>query len=417
MDGLRLVVHITTFFSPVTPKRETSAVMDKLGTTKARVYSPENYLNEGLKRDRTIRDQHNYLFVGTGGTEYEITQFLSKAKLSPPIILLSHEGSNSLSSAIETRTHLELKETPTRIIHDSLDNLVTRINTWCDYSDIMNRIQTSKMGIIGKPSPWLIASNVNRSEVTKKWGIEFRDYEINTITDRINDDLWEEFSPALEEFLNQAATIECENKDLQKAAIIAQALTALAKNHDLNAVTMECFTILKETGVSGCFATSHLNTLKDHVAGCEGDIPTTFTLLLAKYLTGQSGFMANVVDVNLDTNSVVFAHCTVPTNILDSYDITSHYESGKSVAIRGRFPFRDLTVFKIFGKDLSNFWVSEGLITKNLTNDYQCRTQIRATLTDPVSYFLNSSLANHHVIIPGKHKHRIVDFFDFIQQG
>jgi L-fucose isomerase-like protein len=389
--------------------------MDKLGTTKARVYSPENYIREGLKRDRSIRDQHNYLFVGTGGTEDDIVRFIDKAKIAPPILLLSHEQSNSLPSAMETRTYLELKEIPTRIIHDSLDNLVERINEWCSFADVINRIQSSRIGIIGKPSSWLIASEIDRSEVSHNWGVEFRDYKLKDITSRMKEDLWEEFAPELESFLSQAQNIECKDADIQQAAIVAQTITALVKNHDLDAVTMECFKLLQDTGVSGCFATSHLNTLENHVAGCEGDIPTTFTMLIAKYLTQQPAFMANVVDVNQDTNSVVFAHCTVPTNILDSYDITNHFESGKSVAVRGRFPFRDFTVFKVFGKDLSNYWVSEGVITKNLTNEFQCRTQIRTTLTDPVSYFLNSSLANHHVIIPGKYKQRILDFFDFIR--
>ncbi len=70
----------------------------------------------------------------------------------------------------------------------------------------------------------------------------------------------------------------------------------------------------------------------------------------------------------------------------------------------------------MFGKELTEFWVSEGVITKNLSDEYRCRTQIRTTLTESVSYFLNNSLANHHVIIPGKHKRRILDFFDFIQR-
>jgi len=239
---------------------------------------------------------------------------------------------------------------------------------------------------------------------------------MKTLVERTDDELWAEFAPNLEKFLNEATAIECNNEDLQKVAIVAQALVASAKNHDLNAVTLECFKLLEENNTSGCYAVSHLNSLDDLVAGCEGDLPTVFSMLLAKYLTKQSAFMANVVDVNLDNNSVVFAHCTVPTNILESYDITTHFESNKSVAIRGRFPFRDITVFKLFGKDLTDFWVSEGVITKNLSSEHACRTQIRTTLTESVAYFLENSLANHHVIIPGKHKRRIVDFFNFIQR-
>ncbi|MDO8055623.1 MAG: hypothetical protein Q6361_02075, partial [Candidatus Hermodarchaeota archaeon] len=204
-------VHIITFFSPATQKRHISAVMDTLGTTKARVYSPENYIKEGLKRDRSIRDQHNYLFVGTGGTEDDIVRFLDKTKLQPPILLLSYDQSNSLPSAMETRTHLEQQEIPTRIIHDSLDNLVERINDWCNFAEIINRIGSSRIGIIGKPSSWLIASEVDRWEVSRNWGVEFKEYGLNSITSRMKDDLWEEFAPELESFLKQAQSIECKD--------------------------------------------------------------------------------------------------------------------------------------------------------------------------------------------------------------
>ena len=409
-------VNIIVFFSSGSLKRRVSGIIDKLSKTKARVFTPENYVSEGMKRDKTIRDQHNFLFVGSGGTEDSIAQFLQKTKMPPPIQLLTHEGDNSLPAAMEVRKYLDQKGTIARIIHDSLERLIQRISDWCQYDEILERLTQSRIGIFGNPSSWLIASDIDQQAVSKKWGVEFKQYSMSTLTDRKNDDLWEEFSPHLEKFLSNATNIECKNEDIQKAAIVAQSLVALAKNHELDAVTVECFKLLQNTDISGCFAVSHMNTLDNVIAGCEGDLPTTFTMLLGKYLTKQPSFMANVVDVNVDNNSVVFAHCTVPTNIVESYDITTHFESNKSVAIRGQFPFRDITVFKIFGKDLTDYWVSEGVITKNLSEDHRCRTQIRATLTESVSYFLDNSLANHHVIIPGKHKQEILDFFDFIKR-
>lgn len=411
-----MAVNIVTFFSAASPQERISEITGKLTATKARIYTPDSFFKEGIKENKKIREQHNYLFIGTGGTETDAVNFISKSKIIPPILLLSHEGSNSLPAAMEIRSYLQKQEIPARIIHDSMENLTSRIQEWEKFTEVINRIRDSRIGVVGKSSSWLMASDIDRSAVSKKWGIEFKNYSLNTIIERKDDDLWEEFRPNLEQFLSNATNIECSNADIRQAAIIAQAVAALVRNHDLNAVTMECFKLLEDTEVSGCFATSHVNTLEGVVAGCEGDLPTTFTMLLAKYLTNQPAFMANVVDVNVDNNSVVFAHCTVPTSILESYDITSHYESGKSVAIRGRFPFRDITVFKMFGEDLTSFWVSEGVITKNLSNEEQCRTQIRTTITDPVSYFLSSSLANHHVIIPGKHRRLIIDFFDFIQR-
>ncbi len=411
-----MTVNIITFFSSVTPQQRISTITAKLRNTNANLYTAVSFFEDGVKRDKSIREQHNYLFVGTGGTENAIAQFITKAKLHPPILLLSYEGSNSLPAAMEIRTALQQQNIPARIIHDSLENLIPRINEWCDFSEVISRIHSSRIGVFGKASSWLIASNLDRSAVSRKWGVEFKDYPMKTLIDMTKDDLWEEFSPNLQHFLSEAQSNECDNENIQQSAIVAQALAALVKNHELNAVTLECFDLLEKTDISGCYATSYLNTLEGIVAGCEGDLPSTFTMMVSKYLTHQPTFMANVVDINVDNNSVVFAHCTVPTTILESYKIMTHYETDKSVAIRGRFPFRDITVFKMFGKELTDFWVAEGVITKNLTNENQCRTQIRATLTEPVSYFLNLSLANHHIIIPGKHKRRIYDFFDFIQR-
>ncbi len=413
---MSVTVNIISFFASSSMTRRVSGISEKLSSTNARIFSPDEFIRDGIKRDKTIRDQHNYIFIGSGGTEDAVAQFISKVKFLPPIIFLTHEGDNSLPAAMEIRKYLEQRSIPARIVHDSFERLIDRIKEWHEFDTILEKIQNSRIGVFGESSSWLIASGIDQGAVTKKWGVEFKEYSIDLLIDRTKDDLWAEFSPTLEEFLNNASTIECNNDEIQKAAIVAQSLAALAKNHNLDALTVECFKLLEVTDISGCFAVSHLNTLDNLIAGCEGDLPSTFSMMLAKFLTNQPVFMANVVDVNTDNNSVIFAHCTVPTSIVESYDITTHFESNKSVAIRGRFPFRDITVFKLFGKDLTDYWVSQGVITKNLTRENSCRTQIRTTLTEPVSYFLENSLANHHVIIPGKHKQRILDFFAFIER-
>lgn len=388
-----------------------SKVKNDFKGVNANIIEPDKFTKI---RDKKVRDQITYLFVGTGGTEHIINSFLLKAKLPSPIFFLSHDGNNSLSAAIEIRTHLKQQGTAVRIIHDSMKNLLEKIQEWNTFIDIIEKLKQSQIGVFGKSSPWLMASEINRSAVKRKWGVSFKNYSLKEIFEKTDDDLWEEFKPNLNHFIREATEVDCSEEDLKKAAIVAQTLSALVKTHELDAISVECFKLFEEKGITGCYALSYLNTLDTICAACEGDLPTTFTLMLAKYLTNKPGFMANVVDVNPDTNSVTFAHCSVPTNMLESYDITSHFETSKSVAIRGRFPFRDITVFKVFGKDLSDYWVSEGVITKNLNEEFQCRTQIRATLTGPVSYFLEQALGNHHVIIPGKFRRRILEFFQFI---
>jgi L-fucose isomerase-like protein len=137
-------------------------------------------------------------------------------------------------------------------------------------------------------------------------------------------------------------------------------------------------------------------------------------MMLAKFLTGQPAFMANVTEVDQDSNSATFAHCTVPLGIVDSYEVTSHAETGKSVGLRGQFKPQEVTIVKVFGPDLSQFWVSEGTLVENLRVEGNCRTQIRVSLKEPVDYFLEKPLANHHLIVPGEHAGLMSEFLEFV---
>ncbi|MHA1290271.1 MAG: fucose isomerase, partial [Candidatus Thorarchaeota archaeon] len=141
----------------------------------------------------------------------------------------------------------------------------------------------------------------------------------------------------------------------------------------------------------------------------------TFTMMLSKLLTETPSFMANVASIDQELNSAVFAHCTIPTSITEKYEITNHFETGMSIGVRGKLPLTEVTVVKVFGEDLSDYWVSGGTIIENLVNDTGCRTQIRVAMEEPVDYFLEESLANHHIIVLGDLQHEFEGFFEYVK--
>jgi L-fucose isomerase-like protein len=81
--------------------------------------------------------------------------------------------------------------------------------------------------------------------------------------------------------------------------------------------------------------------------------------------------------------------------------LMTHFESGIGVPVRGMMKETEVTLFKL-GADLSQFYVEEGKIVTNLTENNLCRTQIEVQLDD-VRYFLRSPLGNHHLIVYGHH--------------
>lgn len=97
--------------------------------------------------------------------------------------------------------------------------------------------------------------------------------------------------------------------------------------------------------------------------------------------------------------------------MVTNYTLDTHFESGIGVAIRGKLKEEKVTIFK-FSRDLKNYYVTTGTIIKNLNENNLCRSQIEVKIDDNIEYFLNRPYGNHHVVIYGDHKQKIIDFLN-----
>jgi len=138
------------------------------------------------------------------------------------------------------------------------------------------------------------------------------------------------------------------------------------------------------------------------VAGCEGDVPAMLSMAISKALTGVSGFQANPARINPETGEILFAHCTIPFNMVERYELDTHFESGIGVGIRGYMKEGPVTIFKVSG-NLSRYFVAEGELARNQAQPDLCRTQQVIRLSEPTQtrYFLTNPIGNHHIILPG----------------
>jgi L-fucose isomerase-like protein len=386
------------FFSPIAGESLVNRILDRLDGVDFVVRSEKDLdAVDSIEKSRAI------LFVGTGGTEQLVASFIDRVTLESTI-LLAHTGNNSLPAAMEVRAYLEQHGVDSEIRQVSLDDFGDTVQVFIHYEEVLKDLQDKRIGVIGTPSPWLIASQVNRKAVERKWGIEIVDIPFSKL--KTVEPVGEDSLDTLEIMPNST---KVKDSELRSAYEIAYSLLALVKKENLDALTLECFRLVETTDVTGCLGLAALNSL-GIPAGCEGDIPATFTMLLAKVLTGETSFMANVVEVDKSENTLTLAHCTVPFSLVEDFDFVTHYETDKSVGIRGQFAKSDVTLLKVSGSDLSNYWVSSGVIEANLSKKEACRTQIRIRLDSPVDYFLDHSLANHHILIPGLHTKEIRAF-------
>ena len=346
------------------------------------------------------------IYVRTGGTEGIFRRMLPQLQKQSrrPFYLLTSGKSNSLAASMEILSFLRQQGLNGEILHGSADYIFHRVMLLKRVNEAKRRLEGSRYGIIGEPSDWLISSNANREAVKQTLGIELLDIPMQELLDTISATP----APSPEETSDRADI----TASLPGANQIYLALRTIVDKHHLSGFTLRCFDLLTAVHNTGCLALAKLNA-EGIVAGCEGDVPAMLTMAICQALFGVSGFQANPARINPETGEMLFAHCTIPLNMVERYELDTHFESGFGVGIRGYAKPGEVTIVKVSG-DLSRCFVEEGELVRSQAEPDLCRTQqvIRLADKSKASYFLTNPIGNHHVILPGHHKEVIEQLCD-----
>ena len=349
------------------------------------------------------------VYVRTGGTENAFKAVF--LHLDGPVRLLTSGASNSLAASMEILSFLRQQGREGEILHGSAAYIAERIAALSRAARARRRLQGSRAGVVGRPSDWLIASDPHHAAVRYRLGIELMDIPMEEFVTEIRRGLCEEPSGFPLKSIRHSVNRKVTQSVFDGALDIYGALKRLIGRYGLSAVTVRCFDLLTSVGNTGCIALALLNA-EGIPAGCEGDIPTMLTMCVSNALFDVPGFMANPSRMDPSTGEMVFAHCTVPFNMLRDYSYDTHFESGIGVAVKGELPEGPVTLFKM-APGLDRCFAAEAGLIKNLSEKRLCRTQVLIRLDDRSlcrDYFLKDPIGNHHVIVPGRHAQEIRDF-------
>ena len=346
------------------------------------------------------------IYVRTGGTEGIFRRLLPvlQAKSERPFYLLTSGKSNSLAASMEILSYLRQHGLEGEILHGEPAYIAHRITLLAKVGEAARQLKDCRLGCIGAPSDWLISSHVDKDVIREKLGMELVDVPMQELLETIS-------STPL-----RPTDVDCPTAAIKKALPgalqIYDALKTLIRRHRLQGFTLRCFDLLGTVHNTGCLALAKLNA-EGVVAGCEGDVPALLSMKIAQVLTGVSGFQANPASINPEKGEMVFAHCTIPFNLVERYEMDTHFESGIGVGIRGYMKEGPATIFKVAG-DLSRCFIQEGELVENQAKADLCRTQQVIRLTDPsqTSYFLNNPIGNHHIILPGHHRELLTNMME-----
>ena len=338
------------------------------------------------------------IYVRTGGAEGIFKGLLPemRARGIGLFHLLTSGKSNSLAASLEILSYLQQQGLKGEVLHGSPAYLQERIQTMELVCQARAKLQGSRIGVVGQPSDWLIASQADPMAIKDKLGASLVEIPMEELLQEIphaqqNDAPADEpMAPAV-------------RKAYPGATQIYHALEKLVERHSLSAFTLRCFDLLTAVGNTGCLALASFNA--DGIpASCEGDVPALLSMMVAQAVTGFSGFQANPARIDVETGQMLFAHCTVPFNMVGNWKYDTHFESGIGVGIHGELAEGPVTVFKLSGK-LDRHFVAEGELLYNQYEDNLCRTQVMLQLKpEDARYFLTCPIGNHHIILPGHWK-------------
>ena len=336
-----------------------------------------------FKVSDTFIEENQVVAVLSGGTEAEFVE-LVRAKavdLKRPIYLMVSAYSNSLPAALEILSFIrqrkgiaKIMQHPTDIIFP--DDSETESLTRTPLEKVLKNEKKLRLGVLGKPSDWLIASNVDYKNVLTKMNIELIDIPFTELSSL------GEVDPGM-----------------PGAEAIYARLKEIIQKNKLDGITLRCFDLFTTCKNTGCIAVSKL--IDEGIpAGCEGDIPVLLTMMACKKLTGEIGFMGSPARIQPD-GQVLLAKCTISLSMTKKHEYTTHFESGIGVAIHGEVEPGEYTLVKL-SHDMQRLLAVNVTVTHCQFEQNMCRTQIWIQTTPIVSqYLLTSPLSDHHVLIKG----------------
>lgn len=368
------------------------------------------FLSDLNKENDFVFDEsgENIFFIETGGTEELFRSIYLDYK--EPYFLLATNANNSLPACLEIASFLRKNGKEFYVIHGTPEEVRVQLKNE-NFKKISTKsrgfsknrlLNDMRLGIVGKPSDWLISSDVNYEQAYQDLGVKL----VNISSDEFLDTI-KQAKPKMDPVIFEPLLNEKVNKETLDGALqIYSALRDLIIKYNLAGVTVRCFDLLDTVKNTSCLALAMLN--KDgYIATCEGDVPAMLTMALVKKMFNQSSFQVNPSYINLEKRYAYFAHCTLPLDMCLSYSFDTHFESGIGLGIQGRLNLGKVTIFKI-NSNLKNFEVFEGKIVENLHKNNLCRTQIKVEFDEDINEMFECPNGNHLIVFYGAHKQELL---------
>jgi L-fucose isomerase-like protein len=316
---------------------------------------------------------------------------------------------NALPAVMDCWAHLRNRNVGIEKVFDKAS-----LQEKCAMAAAMERIRSTRLLIIGYTQQWVVSASVDQRRIEDHLGIECVHIGLEELFTAYHDiPRGPESAEFARDYLGSAlACREPVAENVEDAYRLYLGVRKLLELNHCNALTISCFSLVKQLGVTSCLALSLLNDDPRIIAACEGDLDAAVSMVIGKAVSGRPVFMGNPIYHLDDTLDIV--HCTAPRRLIGEgepkYTVRSHHETGMSVAQRIEVPApRKATIFRV-GNEFSEATLFLADFIGNPEAD-TCHTQFRFRI-DSTHKRLEESLGCHHLVVFGDYVAALRSLFE-----
>ena len=141
-------------------------------------------------------------FIASGGVEDCVIRNFSI--LPYPITLLSDGLNNSLAAALEIAACVRNKDMKVRIIHGHTSDMAKQVLLHHKAFAAKRSLKGKRIGVIGTPASWLVASHVDYLLASQRWGVNYIDIPLQEVYKRFYEITDDEIGLEASIFANKA---------------------------------------------------------------------------------------------------------------------------------------------------------------------------------------------------------------------
>ncbi|WP_243666430.1 hypothetical protein [Vulcanisaeta sp. JCM 16159] len=231
-------------------------------------------------RGLSIGDAFVVALILSGGVSRLVREFAEDYGLRR-LLLVSHPGLNSLASALDAKALLSEVGVDSGILHlEDLSHIDHALKIARAIASILS-IRVALLGVRAKDS---VARTFEDRFEAKVDAIPMESLE-----DMINN-ADEKLTAEFINYIKGRVKFEVSDERLRDVGRIYAAMRGLYGKYD--ALAINCFPYLIKHRVTPCLALARLNE-EGLIAACEADLRALFSMVIARELTGYSGWIAN----------------------------------------------------------------------------------------------------------------------------